>query len=362
MDGSGNIYVAGKSEATWGTPVNAYAGGSYDAFAATIILSMDEAGGGDVGGGDGEGAKKTFNIGAAGGTYKFGPVTVIIPPGAVDADCQLVVKESASGNFKLGDQIFDIKITCGGQGVTQLNKPIQVCVRPQDGVTAGKQIFHQHGGASQFGALPLFDGPAGTVCGDTSQLSLFALGALQLPATGFAPGVVTALGEQPADAGAEYFDLAGANMGRTYREVHPIFALEIPSLGLEMPIVGVPLTGQGWDVSWLGESAGYLEGTAYPTWTGNTAITAHVWDADNNPGPFADLHTLQHGDQIIIHAWGQAHVYEVRTLTEVRPDDLRALPHSDYDMLTLITCLGYDESSGEYGWRLAVRAVLINIE
>jgi len=46
----------------------------------------------------------------------------------------------------------------------------------------------------------------------------------------------------------------------------------------------------------------------------------------------------------------------------VRPDDLRALPHDDYDVLTLITCQGFDESSGEYGWRLAVRAVLIDIE
>jgi len=44
------------------------------------------------------------------------------------------------------------------------------------------------------------------------------------------------------------------------------------------------------------------------------------------------------------------------------PDDMRALPHDDYDVLTLITCQGYDESSGEYGWRLAVRAVLISIE
>ena len=35
VDGSGNVYVTGTSEATWGTPVNAYAGGS-DAFVATL--------------------------------------------------------------------------------------------------------------------------------------------------------------------------------------------------------------------------------------------------------------------------------------------------------------------------------------
>jgi len=129
-----------------------------------------------------------------------------------------------------------------------------------------------------------------------------------------------------------------------------------------MPIVGVPLTGEGWDVSWLGDSAGYLEGTAYPTWAGNTAITAHVWDRDNNPGPFMDLHTLQHGDEIIIHVWGMKHIYEVRQVMQVRPDTLKALPHSDYDMLTLITCKDYNAHSGEYDWRLAVQAILINIE
>jgi hypothetical protein len=35
LDGSGNVYVSGSSEATWGTPVNAYAGET-DAFAAKL--------------------------------------------------------------------------------------------------------------------------------------------------------------------------------------------------------------------------------------------------------------------------------------------------------------------------------------
>ena len=140
------------------------------------------------------------------------------------------------------------------------------------------------------------------------------------------------------------------------------FTLEINVLDLESPIVGVPLTARGWDVSWLGDQAGYLYGTAFPTWAGNTTITAHVWDADNNPGPFVDLHTLQHGDLVEINAWGQIYTYEVREVMQVRPDDLRALPQDDFDVLTLITCQGFDESSGEYGWRLAVRAVLFEIE
>jgi len=238
-----------------------------------------------------------------------------------------------------------------------------------------------------FSPLPPSYGPTGYVCGETPGFSLFGLGGLQLPDTGFAPGVVTdlaAVEEQPA--GKEYFDLAdfiangacGVKQSPTSRgdcfvaqnaprndiseRGDDNFVLEIPTLGLELPIVGVPLTGHGWDVSWLDDAAGYLEGTAYPTWVGNTAITAHVWDRDNNPGPFVNLYTLQHGDQVIIHAWWLRHIYEVRDLMQVRPDTLKALPHSEYDMLTLITCQGFDESSGEYGWRLAVQAVLMKVK
>ncbi len=129
---------------------------------------------------------------------------------------------------------------------------------------------------------------------------------------------------------------------------HDDLWLEIPTLNVKMPIVGVPLTESGWDVTWLGDQVGYLQGTAYSIWVGNTAITAHVWDADNNPGPFIDLHTLGHGNQIIIHAWGLRHIYEVRDVLQVKPDTLKALPHSEYDMLTLITCKDYNVNSGEY--------------
>ena len=69
--------------------------------------------------------------------------------------------------------------------------------------------------------------------------------------------------------------------------------LQIPALDQEMRIVGVPNTSSGWDVSWLGDDAGYLYGSAFPTWEGNTVLSAHVWDANNNPGPFANLKDLR---------------------------------------------------------------------
>ena len=312
------------------------------------------------------------------GVFRFGPVIVTVPAGALSGEsgCRLVIKEAENGNFNLGNRVYDVSITCNGVYKTSFNPPLEVCIKPTNAqlqaagwTFANLTLFHNHAGQ---GFNPLFNSyeKSGYLCAEISKLSLFAIGVAQLPDTGFAPGVVTQLQAQPAEK--EYFDLAGdghfvsgaplGSASQSDRHLDSAFTLEIPALDVEMTIVGVPLTGQGWDVSWLGEAAGYLEGTAYPTWAGNTALTAHVWDANNNPGPFVNLHTLKHGDEIIIHAWGQNYVYEVRALTEVSPSDLRALPHSDYDVLTLITCKGYNPSSQNYDGRLAVQAVLVDVK
>jgi hypothetical protein len=52
VDGSRNVYVAGVSYGTWGTPVNAHAGGG-DAFAAKIVSDSDGGGSGGSGGSGG---------------------------------------------------------------------------------------------------------------------------------------------------------------------------------------------------------------------------------------------------------------------------------------------------------------------
>ena len=129
-----------------------------------------------------------------------------------------------------------------------------------------------------------------------------------------------------------------------------------PKLGLLTSIIGVLQSGGSWDVSWLGETAGYLNGTAFPTWSGNSVITAHVTLPSGLAGPFADLKSLRFGDQVIVHGWGERYIYEIRRLDLVSPADRQIFRHAEGSWLTLVTCHGYDERENVYRWRVAARA------
>ena len=152
-----------------------------------------------------------------------------------------------------------------------------------------------------------------------------------LPATGFAPGRVTALGPQSTE----------------YRDLGSIW-LEIPALGVSREIVGVSLGEGGWDLTWLQDSIGYLESTAFPSLPGNTALTAHAYLPDGTPGPFVNLASLAFGEQINLYLNGLKYTYEVRQVRRVLPENISVLGHEEYDWLTLITCEGFDEQSDGY--------------
>ena len=174
----------------------------------------------------------------------------------------------------------------------------------------------------------------------------YKLTSVQLPETGFAPGRLSVLNAQPAS--------------KTYASLGELW-LEIPRLGVETAIIGVPESGNGWDTTWLGGNAGYLQGTAFPTWQGNSAIAGHKVLPSGEAGPFADLHRLGYGDRIVIHGWGQLYLYEIRQVDRVQAQDLSVLAHEELPWLTLITCRDFDENSGLYPWRTIVRAVQVDI-
>jgi LPXTG-site transpeptidase (sortase) family protein len=143
---------------------------------------------------------------------------------------------------------------------------------------------------------------------------------------------------------------------------HTDFLLSIPKLDLEMVIVGVSKSGMEWDVTWLGNDAGYLYESAYPTTEGNTVLVGHVWDNLNQAGPFAELKNLGYGDEILIETVGNVYVYEVRESEVIAPNDLDSVFEEEvYDWVTLLTCENYQEGLGTYAARRIVRAVLVEV-
>ena len=166
----------------------------------------------------------------------------------------------------------------------------------------------------------------------------------ELPKTGFAPNMVTTLPKQTVEKAYLNTDVW----------------LEIPRLKVKIPIVGVPLVEDDWDLSWLWNEAGWLEGTAFPSWRGNSVLTSHVTLPNGEKGPFASLSELSWGDRILVHAYGTVFTYEVRQNQTVSPSNVNVLKHEEEAWLTLLTCKTYNESTKTYSSRTAVRAVLIS--
>ena len=166
-----------------------------------------------------------------------------------------------------------------------------------------------------------------------------------LPSTGFAPGMSTILPPRVE--------------GENFQQYSDLW-LEIPSLGTKMDIVGVPQKETSWDISWLGKDAGYLYGSAFPTHSGNSIITGHVYLPNGLPGPFVNISSLKYGDRIKVHAYGQTFIYEVRKVEYLKPTDVsKAFEHKEESWVTLLTCRSYDEKTDTYRQRVAIKAVLV---
>jgi LPXTG-site transpeptidase (sortase) family protein len=202
-----------------------------------------------------------------------------------------------------GDVVADVRLS-GTAGAT---KSVVTEIAPMDGSTykvavsgmtrSGTVIAKVPADAAQAGG---FGNAASTSTDNTVTFNLpvnTVPGVNHLPSTGFSQSMPTNLPAQPV-----------AKLYTAYSDLR----LNIPAIGVNLPIVGVPLSGASWDVTWLGQSAGWLNGTAFPTWSGNSVITGHVWDANNHAGPFVLLKSLRYGDQIRIYAWGQVYTYSVR--------------------------------------------------
>lgn len=168
-----------------------------------------------------------------------------------------------------------------------------------------------------------------------------------LPRTGFAPGVVTRLPKQRVDY-----------------SVYSQLRLRIPALGVDAEILGVPEREGDWDVSWLGDSVGWLQNTAWPASSkaGNAVITGHSYNYLGRPGVFSGLDRLSYGCSISVTAFGETFVYLVEDVQTVFADTPQVMSQkTDVPELTLITCKYYNEATNDYDGRVVVKAKLAEI-
>lgn len=91
--------------------------------------------------------------------------------------CRVEAEEKGrSGDYgiALDDKVWDVNIYCDREDIRELFDVIKVCIAPEDGVVADKQVLQRHG--ENFLPLPWIQIEEGYVCGEAAGLSLFTLG------------------------------------------------------------------------------------------------------------------------------------------------------------------------------------------
>ena len=138
------------------------------------------------------------------------------------------------------------------------------------------------------------------------------------------------------------------------------FILDIPAIGVELPVEEAYVRGDTWDFSVFRHEAAHLQLTAFPGEGSNVVIGAHYELANFVPGPFIDLDQLEVGDRISIQYRGRTYIYEVSETLLVDPSGVYVAYGTPEEMLTLLTCYSYS-GSGIYARRYVVRAPLVEV-
>ena len=131
--------------------------------------------------------------------------------------------------------------------------------------------------------------------------------------------------------------------------------LVIPALNLDVPIVDAPLQGESWQVDHLGQMVGHLEKTGNAGTPGNMVLAGHVTlPPDGEPGPFVSLRLLSPGDEITVYTNKQAFTYTMVNQKIVKPANVEVTFPTSNTQVTLLTCLNYDKTAGQYADRLVI--------
>jgi sortase A len=132
--------------------------------------------------------------------------------------------------------------------------------------------------------------------------------------------------EPPADLPdlVEYYAEDPAAQGE------PFGFLSIPSIGLDEVAVY-----EGVDRETLKSGPGHMEGTPLPGQVGNAVISGHRTTYGR---PFFDFDLLEIGDQVTVETSIGTHVYEIREIQVVLPNDVWVADPRPGGWLTMTTC------------------------
>jgi sortase A len=112
----------------------------------------------------------------------------------------------------------------------------------------------------------------------------------------------------------------------TVRFAPPLAVLDIPKLGLEVPVF------DSTDDVTLNRGVGRIIGTARPGQGGNVGIAGH------RDGFFRGLKDVVVGDRIELKTPARTETYKVAEIRIVRPSDVDVLAEGSSPTLTLVTC------------------------
>ncbi len=184
-------------------------------------------------------------------------------------------------------------------------------------------------------------GPVVAAPAASTLLSADTLSATPLPATPTSPPAPT-----PTDAPVLVPELAPPTPAPAPAEPEapsqPV-RLVIPAIGLDMAPVAVGLDEQGVPVV-PKHDVGWYDRSATPGQNSNVVFWGHVlrWqDAPDVPAPFARVHELQPGAElIIVTADGRQRSYRVTEQIQVRPDQVQYIDPTPSERVTLVSCIG----------------------
>lgn len=137
--------------------------------------------------------------------------------------------------------------------------------------------------------------------------------------------------------------------------------LMIPTIGLDQPILVVPIVDGHWDLTTLGDGVGWLPTTGeHPEDDLAMVLVGHISVTAVERGAFAQLQRLKVGETVTYRAAGVDYVYAIAERTRVAPDDVQKLYVPGGNTLLLLTCTDWDFTRRTYENRLLVRATLVS--